>query len=216
MLVKALCLGSIGVVAETSDRQRQAFNAAFAAAGLDWNWDAGTYRQLLARQGGEDRIARYAAQRNDDVDTAHLHLEKARLYSEDLVANGLEPRPGIKALIEAANARGIPVAFVTTTDRSNIDAILQATGLGADSFAVIVDRTMVQAKKPSPDAYGLALARLDAAAGDALAIEDTPESAASPMAAGIRTIGFPGAFAVGRPFPDGVEVHDALTADLLG
>ncbi len=216
MPIKALCLGAIGVIAETSDRQRQAFNAAFAAAGLDWNWDADTYRSLLEKQGGEDRIARYAAERGDDVDAAHLHSEKARLYADDLMTNGLDARPGIAEMIEAAKARGIPVAFVTTTDRSNIDAILQATGLGTDSFAVIIDRTMVQAKKPAPDAYTVALAQLNVAAGDALAIEDTPESAASPIAAGIRTIGFPGAFAAGRSFPNGVDVHETLTPGVLG
>jgi beta-phosphoglucomutase-like phosphatase (HAD superfamily) len=38
--LQAVIFGSIGTIAETSDIQRQAFNLAFAEAGLDWNWDA--------------------------------------------------------------------------------------------------------------------------------------------------------------------------------
>jgi beta-phosphoglucomutase-like phosphatase (HAD superfamily) len=45
--LKAVIFGAIGTIAETSDLQRQAFNAAFKAAGLDWNWNAEVYRDLL-------------------------------------------------------------------------------------------------------------------------------------------------------------------------
>ncbi len=39
MKPKAILLGSIGVVAETSDIQRRAYNTAFKEAGLDWVWE---------------------------------------------------------------------------------------------------------------------------------------------------------------------------------
>ena len=54
--MKALLLGSIGVLAETSDLQRQAYNEAFAAQGLDWRWNVATYCQNLTTPGGERRL----------------------------------------------------------------------------------------------------------------------------------------------------------------
>ena len=41
--MKALLFGSIGVIAETSELQRQAYNMAFAEHGLDWYWNVANY-----------------------------------------------------------------------------------------------------------------------------------------------------------------------------
>ena len=45
--MKLLLLGSIGVVAETSELQRKAYNMAFAQHGLDWYWNVANYCELL-------------------------------------------------------------------------------------------------------------------------------------------------------------------------
>lgn len=37
--MKAILIGSIGTLADTSDMRREAFNEAFAQAGLDWTWE---------------------------------------------------------------------------------------------------------------------------------------------------------------------------------
>jgi phosphoglycolate phosphatase-like HAD superfamily hydrolase len=56
----AVLFGSIGALADTSELQREAFNDAFRAHGLDWTWSRDEYQQLLAESGGEQRIAAYA------------------------------------------------------------------------------------------------------------------------------------------------------------
>ena len=67
MSLKAVIFGAIGTIAETSDLQRQAFNAAFAEAGLDWHWDSNTYHELLKVNGGQNRIRAYR-----DADPARM------------------------------------------------------------------------------------------------------------------------------------------------
>jgi hypothetical protein len=57
--LKAVVFGAIGTIAETSDLQRQAFNEAFAAAGLTWNWNGETYQNLLQINGGQNRLRAY-------------------------------------------------------------------------------------------------------------------------------------------------------------
>ena len=60
MTLKAILVGAIGALVETSDRQRQNFNAAFRMQGLEWHWDAHTYAQMLEITGGRNRIRAYA------------------------------------------------------------------------------------------------------------------------------------------------------------
>ena len=50
--MNALFLGSIGVIAETSELQRRAYNAAFEAQGLDWYWNVANYCEMLKNPGG--------------------------------------------------------------------------------------------------------------------------------------------------------------------
>ena len=55
--LKAVIFDVDGTLAETErDGHRQAFNRAFAEAGLDWHWDEQLYGQLLAVTGGKERI----------------------------------------------------------------------------------------------------------------------------------------------------------------
>ena len=55
--MKALFFGSIGVLAETSELQRQAYNTAFKINDLKWHWNVGTYCGLLQESGGQNRLA---------------------------------------------------------------------------------------------------------------------------------------------------------------
>ena len=59
--MKALLLGSIGVLAETSELQRRAYNTAFVAHGVDWNGTlppiAGTLPPQAARTGCDSLAA---------------------------------------------------------------------------------------------------------------------------------------------------------------
>lgn len=55
--LQALIFDVDGTLADTErDGHRVAFNSAFAAAGLDWQWDAALYGELLAVTGGKERI----------------------------------------------------------------------------------------------------------------------------------------------------------------
>ncbi|WP_238180900.1 HAD hydrolase-like protein, partial [Methylobacterium trifolii] len=47
-MLKALIFDVDGTLAETEDLHRQAFNRAFRALGLPWDWDPALYADLLA------------------------------------------------------------------------------------------------------------------------------------------------------------------------
>ncbi len=215
--VKAVIFGAIGVIAETSDLQRQAFNRAFAEQGLDWQWDAPTYRRLLAINGGQARLRAYRAEMSQasvvsDAMIVTLHERKTFHYGALTASGALTPRRGIAELIGKCRDAGIRVALCTSTSVDNVDAIKSALGNALDfgAFESITTIEKIAAPKPAPDAYRHCLAQLGLSADDVIAIEDTPVSMASAIAAGIAVIATPGAMTHDQDFSAAARVVDDL------
>jgi len=176
----ALIFDVDGTLSETEELHRQAFNHAFARAGLGWQWDRAVYKELLRVTGGKERMRAYHAGQAvapplPDAAIAELHRIKTARYAE-LIETGCCPlRPGVAELLAAARARGQRLAIATTTSHGNIDALLsQALGQRwAGDFDAIVAGDDVRHKKPAPDVYLEILARLKLDAAACLAIEDS-------------------------------------------
>lgn len=220
MAKSALLLGSIGVIAETSDIQRRAYNQALREAGLDWNWDRDTYAELLEQAGGKERLAMLSAATATGLTQAQIdtiHARKTELACAEIAEASVRPRPGIVALLRLAKTRSMKTAFVTTTYRPNIDAIFAAFGdtLRPEEFDYIGTRAEVVHGKPAPDAYRAALVALGVSADDALAVEDTAVSLTSSKRAGIVTVATPGDITAGQDFWQADLIVDAL-ADAQG
>lgn len=212
----ALLLGSIGVLAETSDLQRRAFNTAFEEHELVWHWDQETYTRLLEVPGGKARLKHFAASQDVSVDIDALYESKLAVF-ETAVAAGVTLRPGIADLIAEAQAQSMKIGFATSTDPRQVAAILRGVEDAIDPavFDFIGDVTHAARVKPAPDIYNAALRALAVTADEALAIEDTPESAQAAVAAGIRTFAYPGENAQDRGFGDSVEVLRVPHVSLL-
>ncbi len=220
--IKAVIFGAIGVIAETSDLQRQAFNLAFAEQGLDWNWDGETYRRLLSINGGQARLRAYRdedVQRSDVTEAVitTLHERKTHYYAALNAKGTLTPRRGVAELIEACREADVRVALCTSTSLENVDAIKVALGdtLDFDAFASVTTIDKIGAVKPAPDAYLHCLSQLGLLAHEVVAIEDTPVSMASAIAAGIAVIATPGAMTDDQDFSGAAMKVDDLAAVTL-
>lgn len=215
----ALLLGSISAVADTSELQREAFNRAFAAHGLDWTWEGQAYRDMLATSGGAARIAEYARARGEAVDAAAVHATKSELFQQSLAGGGVSARPGVVDTIAAARARGWQVGLVTTTSTANVTALLAAlkTEIDPADLATVVDASRVAAGKPAPDAYELALRDLSEDAATCVAVEDNVDGVRAARAAGVPCVAFPNVntaehdFA-GTPVVDHLDLDDLIRA----
>ncbi len=207
MMPAALFLGSIGVLAETSDIQRRAYNQALKEAGLDWHWDADTYRDLLTESGGRKRLARlseemHASLSTDDIE--RIHTRKTELACEEIINGNTPLRPGVTALIDQALKQGIKVALVTSTYQANIDAISTAAGddLPLAKFSAVMTRDDAENNKPAPDVYIAALKRLSLKGSEVIAIEDSSPSVRAAKQAGIYTVATPGKFTDQQDFSE--------------
>lgn len=188
-----------GTLAETErDGHRVAFNQAFEEAGLDWRWDEALYGELLRVTGGRERILHFLRERADAPATSderealarRLHQRKNAIYG-DLVRRAVLPlRPGVKALMAECTDAGVRMAIVTTTSRSNVEALM-GVHLGAQwrgAFAAVVCGEDVQHKKPDPEAYERALAELGLGPLACVAIEDSPGGVSAARAADIPVV----------------------------
>src|SRR5207302_7263502 len=104
-----------------------------------------------------------------------VHKLKSK-YFRRLVRRGRVPlRAGVARLIAEARAGDLRIAIVTSASRGTLKPLLRHS-LGpelAEQVELIISGEDVQRKKPAPDLYLLALARLDLPARDCLAIEDS-------------------------------------------
>lgn len=208
MQTKAILFGSIGTIVETSKLQHDAFNQAFAEAGLDWHWDKSSYLEMIKKSGGRQRIADYAEKKGVDVNAQALHERKTEIFNVIMRKDGLCTRSGVLELVRFAKDRDMRVGFATTTSRANVSAVFDALdgALLRSDFDWIGDVTDVARSKPDPEIYNVAMQSLGTTPAESLAIEDTAVSMKAAHAAGLTCIGFPGDYADSSAFKPEVEI----------
>lgn len=220
---KAILFDVDGTIAETErDGHLVAFNAAFKAFGLPWQWSTETYGRLLKVTGGYERMRAYAEGMQDPEASVtwdealfrRIHHWKNDYYATLLKNGGIQPRWGFVSLVQQALARGQQWAVVTTTSQSNWaalweHAILRNSGLPAPS--VIICGEQVAKKKPDPEAYLLALEQLQLSTGDCIAIEDSRNGLTAASGAGIPTVIVRSEYFRQDDFSGAVRVVDELT-----
>jgi HAD superfamily hydrolase (TIGR01509 family) len=208
MTLKALVFDFDGTIADTEETHRQAFNYAFVRFGLGWEWTKPMYRELLKVSGGKERIAHYVSTlRVPAADKARLarlvpaiHAAKTELYVE-LVGDGRCPlRPGIERLLDEACGRALQIAIASTSSLASINALLGRQVAGRCRFTAIACAEHVEAKKPAPDVYRLALAMLGRGAERCVAFEDSANGLRAAKAAGLYTIVTPSQWTEGDDF----------------
>ena len=217
MALRAIIFDVDGTLSETEEAHRLAFNDTFAEFGLNWHWDRDLYRELLKTTGGKERMTAYARDHlgvePDRDDIARIHARKTERYGELIEGGAAALRPGIRELIEDAQAQGCRLAIATTTNRPNVDRLVAATlGIAAgDLFEVIAAGDEVEHKKPAPDVFNLALAGLGLGATDCVAIEDSRNGLLSAKGAGLACVVSPSIYSSGAPLDEADAVIDCFS-----
>jgi HAD superfamily hydrolase (TIGR01549 family) len=129
--------------------------------------------------------------------------------------------PGAVDLLKFLRSTGIPFGIATSGRRPEINASLQALGLGEET--IVIERSDVPRAKPEPDLFILCQQRLEMEAADCYVIGDTVWDLLAARRAGMLGIGLlsggvsedelsrAGAF---RVYRDPLELHRSL--DELG
>lgn len=215
--MSAILFGSIGTIADTSELQRQAFNQAFKAHGLDWCWNREAYLTMLEKSGGQKRIADYAASAGQTVDAEAIHRSKSEFFQKGLAESQVQPRFGVVETIQDAKSKGLKLALVTTTSQENISLLIKALSpnIQATDFDLIVDASNVEHPKPDKAAYTFALERLGEKPDNCIAIEDNLDGVEAAIAASLDCVAFPGENTAHHDFKKAQHRVDRLDFDGL-
>ena len=216
MMLQAVIFDVDGTLAETEEVHREAFNVVFEQSGLGWYWSPELYRELLKVTGGKERIRHFARSEGitgiSDEDIASLHRLKTTHYAE-LLPQSVELRPGVERLIDECLSRSIRLAIATTTTEANVEALDQAVGgaLKLSQFEAIVGGVTVPEKKPSPQVYEVALAKLGLKPEEAIAIEDAGAGVLAARGAGLRCLASPSFYTVEHDLSKATAIVDRLS-----
>lgn len=129
-----------------------------------------------------------------------LAASKEARYRELVAEMGLDPLPGVRVWLERLHASGIPCAIASSTERANIDCVLDRIGLRG-YFSAIVSGDAVTHGKPAPDIFLKAAEALGG--GAALVFEDALVGIEAARRAGMAVV------AVTTTHP----AHELKTAD---
>ncbi len=157
----------------------------------------------LERNGVEDTsvIFRMLGKRNDEIvhdifgaDLSEAEMKehgaaKERLYREMMTpVLELSYVAGVRELLRAAHARGIPLALATNAEPLNVDFVLDHAGL-RPLFSAIVDGSQVTHAKPHPEVFLTAAARIGVEPRNCVIFEDSPGGIQAALSAGGRVVG---------------------------
>ena len=164
----------------------------------------------------EDRYDRLAAQVGPSYDRASSHAR--RIAHRDALHRELELNPGIGDWLDDARRLGLRLAVASSSPVAWVRGLLTGVGRERD-FEFICGGDEVDAPKPAPDVYQLAVDRLGLRPESAVAVEDTPHGVAAAHAAGLRCIAIPNPHTDQRRFgvadlvlatADSMPLHQAL------
>jgi beta-phosphoglucomutase-like phosphatase (HAD superfamily) len=206
MPLRAIIFDFDGVLANTEPLHLRAYQDVLAAEGIVL-----TGPEYYARYLGFDDVGAFRAMGGDAgrswtaEDVARLVMIKAHRL-EALEQNQSVLFPGAAGAVRRA-AAVFPIAIASGALGAEIRRVLERERL-MEYFAAIVAAEDTPVSKPSPEPYLHALARLtssrsvEIAAGECVAIEDSPWGLQSARTAGMRTV------AVAQSY-DASKLHDA-------
>lgn len=214
-MVDALLFGSIGVLAETSEIQRRAYNQSFAEHDLDWYWNIANYCELLKTPGGKRRLKEFANLNLSSAEIDSIHDRKESIFFEQLKL-GLNPRDGVTDCISVCRKKDIKIGFITTTSQSNIDALEQALHKFVDfgQFDLITTKSDVSNEKPNGEVYKFALSKFEVSAEKTIAIEDTEVNQQAALENEIQCYLFAGEYATTQYNFNAVKTLKAISSQL--
>jgi len=218
--MRALIFDCDGVLVDTErDGHRVAFNQAFAGAGLDISWDVPLYGELLKVAGGKERMRHYfesagwpdGASADPDAFLAEMHKSKTQIFS-DLIASGALPlRAGVLRLVDEAIAADVRLGVCTTSNPKSIDAVLDLMGPERKSrFEFVLAGDIVSRKKPDPEIYDMARARLDLPASECIVVEDSRNGLLAAIGAGLPCFITTSTYTVDEDFSEAVGIAPEL------
>jgi beta-phosphoglucomutase len=174
-----------------------------------------TWRDTLSDEGfalTRDRFNASFGRRNEEIlrsyfgsdlpasEIERISTTKERRYRNLVLAQGIEPLPGVLRWLGRLQRDGWRQAIASSAPRLNLEAILTALGLAA-YFDAVTSAEDVERGKPDPQIFLVTAEKVGVLPARCVVVEDAPAGIEGARRAGMRSIGV-------------LSTHPKLGADL--
>jgi beta-phosphoglucomutase len=174
-----------GVIVDTNPYHKIALHQFCARYGYSLADDE--LRNKIYGRPNKEWIANLFQRKLTPAELSDYGEEKEKLF-RDLYEKDITLLPGLRDFLVKLKAENIPIAIGTSAPRSNVDFVLEKTGL-AEFFNVILDESNVDRGKPDPEIYLKVAARLGVPPSRCIVFEDSLSGVLSAEAAGAMVVG---------------------------
>ena len=172
-----------GTLVDSAEVSYRCFQRLFESFGLGFD------REAFARTYSPNWIFTYRVMGLPERDWPEADARWVGYYQEERSTLIL----GASEALAALRQRGKGSGLVTSGDRGRVRGELQRFGLD-HAFGAVVCSQDVRNRKPHPEGLLLALDRMGLAPAEAAYVGDSPEDVEMARAAGVFSVGVPGAF----------------------
>jgi len=185
-VIRALIFDFDGLILETEMPAYDSWREIFREHGQDLTREL--WAEYIGRESGWfEPAAHLESLVEGPFDRAAVQSRRDARKAE--LVGALETMAGVREWIAEAKTLGLKLAVASSSRRAWVSGHLDRLRL--EGWDAVVCREDVERAKPAPDLYLRACELLGVAAGEALAIEDSPNGVASAQAAGLRVVAVP-------------------------
>lgn len=192
-----------GVIVDSEDLQYRSYGTVLARYGAAVSRDEYEREWIAAGLGPEYAVAHFGLPISPD----DLRREKEPVYHE-MLRREARLIPGAAAAI-ARLAAELPLAVATNSTAADLALVFEPFDLRRH-FAVVVTREDYRGRKPAPDAFLTAAARLELPPPACVVIEDASKGVVAAQRAGCPCIAIPNHFTRNNDFSAATVVLDAI------
>ena len=189
-MIKAIIFDFDGLIVDTESPLLQAWQEVFQNHGLELSLDL--WAANVGTEDSFDPVAHLGRILGRSVDAGEIR--SVRVPRETALIEAEPILPGVMDYIADAQRLGLKLAVASNSSRGWVTGHLERLGL-LNHFDVVRcwDDPDAGQRKPDPAVYYAVLNALNIAAGQAIALEDSPNGVLSATRAGIFTVAVPNA-----------------------
>ena len=143
-----------------------------------------------------------------DATVEDLQTQTAEIF-EPLLETELRTMPGLLALLDAIEARGLPKAVATSSGRAFVEQTLGHFDL-LPRFSFVLAAEDIENGKPNPEIYLTAAARFELEPAELLVLEDSGHGCRAAVAAGVYAVAVPSGHSLRHDFPGVKFIAESL------